>query len=283
MRMQLIARTIAKVVSKPPIKTAAIILSGEGNSDINEQTETISAIKAFNKLQMPYSLYLHTPPVPSTSIKTDYTYIKSTINDLSTLTASKYDMLFIPAGVGLGKNLSSFLSNTADFTINPLLASIVQECYKQKKYIAVTNYAPMLLAKIYNQIALKATLTLGLKSNSLFKEGSKLIKANGHQYLSLKSYEYYDDYEHKIIWTPTYINPKTNECIIDCEVERMLRYTYHKMIAIPNKLHIERAERAKLSAIKKNTVMAEKLKKKKNKISPLQQLFVPYDKKDSNI
>lgn len=152
---------------------AAVILSGCGFADGAEIRESVLALLALDKQGVQVRIFA--PDIPQAEVRDCVTgellpetrnvlreagrIARGNIAPLSDCRAEDFDLLVIPGGFGVAKNLSDFASKGADATVEPEFKRVATEFYAQKKPIAAICIAPAVLA-----VALKGegiTLTIG--------------------------------------------------------------------------------------------------------------------------
>ncbi len=69
------------------------------------------------------------------------------VKNLKDIDLSAYDMLVVPGGYGVAKNLCDFAVKGADYTVEPLVAKLLKDCYERKMHMAFCCIAPILAAK----------------------------------------------------------------------------------------------------------------------------------------
>ncbi len=152
---------------------AAVILSGCGHADGAEIRESVIALLALDKRDVAVSIFA--PDIAQKEVRnlTNGELVdekrnvlveaariaRGQIAPLSSLKAQDFDLLVIPGGFGVAKNLSDFAEKGADASVEPEFKRAVTEFYKAGKPIGAICIAPAVLA-----VALKnegVTLTIG--------------------------------------------------------------------------------------------------------------------------
>lgn len=152
---------------------AAVILSGCGFADGAEIRESVLALLALDKRDVKVSIFA--PDIPQAEVRdclsgTTLPESRNVLREsariarghiaaLSTCEPDAFDLLVIPGGFGVAKNLSDFASNGANATIEPQFARVVQGFHQQKKPIAAICIAPAVVAVALKQAGV--TLTIG--------------------------------------------------------------------------------------------------------------------------
>uniref|UniRef100_A0A6B2LIG3 DJ-1/PfpI domain-containing protein n=1 Tax=Arcella intermedia TaxID=1963864 RepID=A0A6B2LIG3_9EUKA len=118
------------------------------------------------------------------------------IQDLSQLSASKFDALIIPGGFGAAKNLSNFAEKGAEFSVLPDLERVMTEFHKAKKPIGLCCISPVLAAKVFPGVS----VTIGQD-----EETSKVISSLNSKNVVKKVEEVEVDKTNLIVTTPAYM------------------------------------------------------------------------------
>jgi len=152
---------------------AAVILSGCGFLDGAEIRESVIALLALDQRNVEISIFApdilqmhvvdHAKQAPtnaSRNVMEEAARIaRGNISPLSTLDMAQFDLLVIPGGYGVAKNLSDLALNGANATIQADFKRVAEVAFAAKKPIAAICIAPAVLA-----LALKGkgiTVTIG--------------------------------------------------------------------------------------------------------------------------
>lgn len=198
------------------MKKIAIILSGCGNKDGSEITETISLLIAISRVNAEYSFFApNIEMIPQNFIK-DYPMnekrnilvesariSRGQIQDINELESNKFDALAFPGGYGVAEYLCNWSTLGANCEILPIVRKIIFEFYFQKKPIAAICIAPILLARVLGPTGV--TLTIGDDSNTIVE-----VLKTGARHESCLVTDCVVDYKNKIITTPAYMYAKAN-------------------------------------------------------------------------
>ncbi len=152
---------------------AAVILSGCGFADGAEIRESVLALLALDKRGVKVSLFA--PDIAQSEVRDCLSgellpesrnvlreaarIARGDIQPLGTCQPEMFDLLVIPGGFGVAKNLSDFASKGADATIEPDFARVVRGFYDAKKPIAAICIAPAVVAVTLKNAGI--TLTIG--------------------------------------------------------------------------------------------------------------------------
>ena len=191
------------------MRKIAVILSGCGfmdGSEIRESVISLLAIEengaqyecfAIDKEQIDVVDHLNQEEGGKRNILVESARIaRGKIKALADLDANKFDVLHIPGGFGVAKNLSNFLDNGENYTVNKQIAQIIKLFYQAKKPICALCISPILLAGTLKGIK----LTIGDNENII-----KIINDRGNIHQTAAKGDVVIDAENKIITTPCYM------------------------------------------------------------------------------
>ncbi len=122
------------------------------------------------------------------------------VHDLSNINAAELDALIFPGGFGVAKNLCDYAMVGPDCEVNPEVMSLAVQLVEAGKPIGVMCIAPVMLAKIMEQIGRQVNLTIGgdLKT-------ATDIEQMGQIHVRSKVTEIVVDQENKIVSTAAYM------------------------------------------------------------------------------
>ena len=126
---------------------------------------------------------------------------RGNIQDLANASASELDGLIIPGGQGAALNLSSYLADGVNCTVDPALARIVGEMTAAGKPIGAICIAPATLARALQEAGISATLTAGTD-----EAVARDLETMGHHHERCAPTECVIDRKHRIVTTPAYMN-----------------------------------------------------------------------------
>jgi len=125
---------------------------------------------------------------------------RGNIKDISTVKAEDLDALFFPGGFGAAKNLSDFAVKGEGCTVHPEVTRLIREFKDKKKPQGVACIAPTIMAKVYENEAVRPTLTIGNDKDV----GGKIEKMGSrHQACDVRDVVL--DRENRIVSTPAYM------------------------------------------------------------------------------
>lgn len=193
-------------------KKIAVILSGCGNKDGAEITESVSLIVGLsaagaeityfapNQDFTPKNFLTNEPLKEKRNMMVEASRIsRSQMQDLKNLDASKFDGLALPGGFGAALHLSNWGEAGSKCQVHPQVEKAIQDFYKQSKPIAAICIAPTLVAKVLGEH--RVTVTIGTDD-----ETAKEIEKTGAQHETCPTTDYITDREHKVITTPAYMH-----------------------------------------------------------------------------
>ncbi len=154
-----------------PTRSIGVILSGCGHQDGSEIHEATLTLLAIHSHGADYQCYA--PDINQCHVlnhtdgsemnKSRNVYLESArisrgnLKKLQDFNADDHDALIIPGGLGAAKNLSTFAFDGAGCTVNEEVKAAVLAIFEQNKPIGALCIAPVILARLFNNI----TLTIG--------------------------------------------------------------------------------------------------------------------------
>jgi len=200
-------------------KHIAILLAGCGVYDGSECTEAVSLILHLERTGCTFDAYapnkdqVHTvnhttgnaAEDPKRNVMVESARIvRGNILDVKEFDVEKYDAVVVPGGFGAMKNLCSYaIEGVDDYTLDPDVEKLLQDCLSSQTVLGLTCIAPMLLPKI--QSGLK--LTLGKTSGEEFPYKGTCADATklGAQHVECDNQSVVVDEEHKIVTCPAFM------------------------------------------------------------------------------
>lgn len=191
---------------------AAVILSGCGFLDGAEIRESVLALLYLDQRQVKAGIFApdktqadvidHVSKTPASEsrnvLKEAARIARGDIAPLSQCKAADFDLLVIPGGFGVAKNLCDLAEKGADATLDIDFARVVTEFYKAKKPIAAICIAPAAVA-----LALKGegvTLTIGEDKGT-----TALIEATGNTHKNCSTDAAVIDETHRVASCSAYM------------------------------------------------------------------------------
>lgn len=201
---------------------AAVILSGCGFADGAEIRESVLALLALDKRGVSVDMFapdiaqaevrdcLSGDTLPETRhvLKEAARIARGNIAALSACDATHYDLLVIPGGFGVAKNLSNFASKGPEASIEPEFKRVVTAFHEQKKPIAAICIAPAVLAVTLKQAGI--TLTIGDDVGC-----AAAIKASGNIHQNSPSNEAVVDKTHRVASCSAYMREDSLSAIAE--------------------------------------------------------------------
>jgi enhancing lycopene biosynthesis protein 2 len=201
------------------MKKIGVLLSGCGHRDGAEVHESTLALLAIDEAGAEAVCFA--PRGPQVFVRDHFTgeetdesrdifaesarIARGKIRDIATVTSADFDALVIPGGQGAALNLSTFLiDGPKACSVQPEVARVIRETAKDKKPIGAICIAPATVAKVFEDMGLNATLTLGTDPEWLSK-----LEEMGQKPASCKSGECAVDEENRVVSTPAYMEAKS--------------------------------------------------------------------------
>jgi len=191
-------------------KRVAFVLSGCGVKDGTEIHEAVAALIALDRAG--YEVVFTAPDVQQTmtvdhsSEKLETTarnalsegarIARGKITPLSELCPEDYDAVFFPGGFGAALTLCSFASDGSNCSVNPDVASLIDDARKDGKPIAAMCIAPVILARTIPG----AKLTIGNHPDT-----AAAIEAMGAVHVECSVSDAVIDFDRKLVTTPAYM------------------------------------------------------------------------------
>ncbi len=126
------------------------------------------------------------------------------IQPLSEAKADDLDALIIPGGQGAAKNLSTYLVDGTNGSVNAPLTTLIEQMLHAQKPIGAICIAPATLALALAQLGVKATLTAGTDD----AVGTD-IETLGHHIEKAEATDCVIDGANRIVTTPAYMNARS--------------------------------------------------------------------------
>ena len=192
------------------MKNFAIILSGCGNQDgseIHETTMLMLAIKQLNANYQCFSIDKKQTRVMNFITNTELNeernvlfesarIARGNIKNINELNVNDFDGIVIPGGLGAALNLSTFALNNENYNVDVSLEKNLKKFREQNKVICAVCIAPMILAKVFQDIK----ITIGND-----KRLANIIENLGNIHVNTSANNICVDKENKIITAPFYM------------------------------------------------------------------------------
>ena len=193
------------------MKRFAVILAGCGVYDGAEIHEAVLSMLAIKKAGASYTLFA--PDIEQHHVVNHLSgeemsekrnvliesarIARGNISKLSDFSASDFDILLLPGGFGVAKNLCNFAFEGINCRILPEVEKVIKDMLDQKKPIGALCISPVLLAKI---IGNNVKLTIGQDEGT-----AKAIDNFGAEHRASGHGEVVVDEIHKVVTTPCYM------------------------------------------------------------------------------
>lgn len=174
-------------------KKAAVILSGCGYKEGSEIHETVLSYLAMAEKGIEYNSY-----APEKQIQASAPIARDQLSPLSGLQEESYDILWLPGGMGVAKNLSNYADEGPNCSVDADVRRAIEAFRKAKKPIVAICFAPVIVAKVLEGQGLK--MTVGSK-----EENFHFIQDLGMNPVSCKASDFCVD--QNIYTSPGYMDP----------------------------------------------------------------------------
>lgn len=192
-----------------PMKKFAIILAGCGVYDGSEIHEAVMTMYAVVKNGAEYQLFapdiaqhhvvnhLTGAEMPETrNVLVESARIaRGKIKPLNHLNLRDFDAIIFPGGFGVAKNLCTYAFKGADCDVRPIIATLVRDAVRSCKPIGALCIAPVLLAKLFDNV--KVTVGPDL-------EDAANVKAMGAQHVATEHGDIVVDEKYRFYSAPCY-------------------------------------------------------------------------------
>jgi enhancing lycopene biosynthesis protein 2 len=191
-------------------KKLAVILSGCGHQDGTEIHEATLTLWAIHKHGADYQCFA--PDINQHHVLNHITgqemeeqrnvliesarIARGNILDLAEFNADKVDGLIIPGGFGAAKNLCTYAFDGPDCSVNKDVESAVKTMFAAGKPIGALCIAPVILARILDNVE----LTIGQDEST----AENITKMGGH-HTTTRQGEITVDADNKLVTTPCYM------------------------------------------------------------------------------
>lgn len=211
------------------MKNVAIVLAGSGYLDGSEIREAVLSTLAVDRTGASYKFFSvnkeqhhvvsHVTSEPSTEtrnvLEESARIARGDIQDISELNVDEYDALLIPGGFGVAKNLSSFAFEGSAASVDPSVATLLQDFNNARKPIGAVCIAPAIVALTLGQKKVK--LTVGAES-----EASQELEKTGMIHVECATTDYVYDEENAILSTPAYMTSGASLSDIETGITKMV-------------------------------------------------------------
>jgi enhancing lycopene biosynthesis protein 2 len=191
---------------------AAVILSGCGYLDGAEIRESVLSLLYLDQQDVDVTIFApdislyhvmnHVTCEPETGgrnvLQESARIARSKVENLADLEVDTFDLLVIPGGFGVAKNLSDFAFSASQAVLNEDFANAIDGFYDAKKPIAAICIAPAVLALALRDEGIE--LTIGDDADI-----AEMIEKSGNKHVVCASDETCTDTEHRIVTCSAYM------------------------------------------------------------------------------
>jgi enhancing lycopene biosynthesis protein 2 len=192
------------------MKKIAVVLSGCGNRDGAEITESVATLIAIGEAGASYEIFA--PDIDFAVIdfvtgeRTTQTrnvlkeaarIARGNISNLKNLMAKDFDAIVFPGGMGTAVTFCTFVHEGAKCSVLPEVRRVILEFHEQEKPIGAICIAPALIA-----CALREAITITIGND---RETSAELQKTGAHHETCAVDDFISDREHKIVTTPAYM------------------------------------------------------------------------------
>jgi len=195
-------------------KRVAVLLSGCGvydGSEIHEATFTLLALDqagaeyqccAPDKSQSEVINHVKGEPAnEQRNVLVESARIaRGKIVPVTEIKAADFDAIILPGGFGAAKNLCTYAKDGSSMTVDPQVATVLQDFHKAGKAIAAVCIAPVVLASVFGKSDPKVTLTIGTDAGTAGD-----IETMGATHHDCPVTEFVIDEKNKVITSPAYM------------------------------------------------------------------------------
>lgn len=232
---------VAEPCAKPVV---GILLSGSGIYDGSELHEAVLALAALdrNKVEVVAMApnieqaevinHMTRQPVGETrNVLTEASRIvRGAIKDMKDVRAQDLDALMIVGGLGVAKNLSTFLKDGANCLVDPEVERLIKEMLVAGKPIGTVCMSPVIVARVAGQMGLRPKLTIGTNEGT-----ANAIVAMGAEHVPSQVTDVVVDRRHKIVSNAAYMLAKSIS-----EVAIGIDKTVHQLVGLIHVHHHHR-------------------------------------------
>lgn len=189
----------------------AVILSGCGNRDGSELQESLSLLLAIDRRGWQYQCFApcgdyavvsHVDGRESGDHRDIFVeaarIARGNILPIERYSASDYDVLALPGGMGAARNLSSWAFDGVQMTVRPEVERAILDTYRARKSLMAMCIAPIVLARVLGSEGI--CLTLGRDCDA-----ARAAEQFGCRHQCCEAAEACVDSEHRIYTTPAYM------------------------------------------------------------------------------
>jgi enhancing lycopene biosynthesis protein 2 len=192
------------------MKKFAVVLSGCGVYDGAEIQEAVLTLLAIQQNGAAFEIFApdkdqhhvvnHTTgaemPETRNVLIESARIARGNIRSLDQFNAAEFDALVFPGGFGVAKNLCTWAFDGPAFTVDPLVAKVLQSALDHGLAIGAMCIAPVLLTKLPGGVA----ITIGADPND-----AKMVEETGSTHIATGHGDVVKDPDHPIFTAPCYM------------------------------------------------------------------------------
>lgn len=196
------------------MKKVAVVLSGSGVFDGSEIHEAVLTLLALDKKNVlvemiaPEIKQMHVVNHLSGEVMSENRNVlteaarvaRGHIKNMIDADPEQYDALIFPGGYGVAKNFSDFAVKGVQCQVNPQIERFIIGGIRAKKILGFMCIAPVLLAKVTENMGLHLKLTIGTDEAT----AQVIIKMNAH-HINCQVNDIVVDEENRVVTTPAYM------------------------------------------------------------------------------
>lgn len=214
------------------MKSACVVLAGCGYLDGAEVSEAVLSLYFLNtagfatrcfapdKPQMHTMDHLTVKEVdqPRNVLHEAARIARGKVAPLAEAHAKDFDVLMLPGGFGMAKNLSTFISQGSEGTLDEDLNRLIGEALAAKKPIGAVCIAPAVLALALHQRGIHSKLTIGDDEDG----AAQAIRKLGCEHVGCPVEAHCVDEEHRIVTAPAYMYGEANVAGVGAGIQKVV-------------------------------------------------------------
>ncbi|MCF8359022.1 MAG: isoprenoid biosynthesis glyoxalase ElbB [Prolixibacteraceae bacterium] len=191
-------------------KKVAVILAGCGVFDGSEIQEAVATLLAIDKAGAVYQCFApdtdqyhvinhltgEEEPAARNVLAESARIARGDVKQLDTFEPSDFDVLIIPGGFGVAKNLCTFAIDGPGCSVNPETEKAIKRAHDAGIPIGALCISPALMARVLGEV----TLTIGSDAGT-----AQAIESMGATHKNTAGDEIVVDAKNKIVTTPCYM------------------------------------------------------------------------------
>jgi enhancing lycopene biosynthesis protein 2 len=196
------------------MKKVAVILSGSGVFDGAEIHEAVLTLLALDRRNAQVEIvapdiqqmqvidhFSGKTMLENRNVFTEAARIaRGKIKNLTDVSPEQYDALIFPGGFGVAKNFSDFATRGVDCEVNPLIEKFIVDGIRAKKAMGFMCIAPVLLAKVTENMGLQLKVTIGTDDAT-----AKAVSKMNARHVNCPANDIVVDEANQMVTTPAYM------------------------------------------------------------------------------